>query len=98
MLRVIVENDRVKTLVEKEQESYLLESSRCGIGTIVLNKGAIIKHNWQDFDSFVKFAQSYVHDKEIDEMVDSDFSFVEVKFVYSYENYEKFLTDRGVTV
>lgn len=98
MLRVITETDRQEALVEKEQEEYILSSSRSGIGVIVLNKGEIVKHDWKELDSFVKFAEAYVGDDEIDEMVDYDFSFVEVKFIYSYENYEKFLTDRGVTV
>ncbi|ANM46179.1 hypothetical protein BELINDA_253 [Bacillus phage Belinda] len=98
MLRVITETDRQEALVEKEQEEYILESSRSGIGTIILNKGEILKHSWERKDSFVDYAQSLVDDKELKEMVDDDFSFVEVKFIYSYENYEKFLTDRGVTV
>ncbi|ALA46662.1 hypothetical protein EYUKI_254 [Bacillus phage Eyuki] len=98
MLRVITETDRQEALVEKEQEEYILESSRSGIGFIALNKGEVLKHSWERRDSFVDYAKAFVDDKEIKERVDDDFSFVEIKFIYSYENYEKFLTDRGVTV
>jgi len=88
----------VEGLAINEQEGYILSSSREGVGTIILNKGEVITHNWSNYDSFVKYAQSYIENEEIDEMVGGDFSFVEVKLVYSYENYFKFLTERGVIV
>jgi len=98
MLRIITETDRQEALVEKEQEEYILASSKSGIGLIVLNKGEVVTHEWKHRDKFVNYAQAFADNEEIDEMVDYDFSFVEVKFVYSYENYVKFLEDRGVTV
>lgn len=98
MLRIITETDRQEALVEKEQEEYILESTRSGVGTIVLNKGEIVKHNWERRSEFTHYARAIIEDTELYELIGEDFSFVEVKFIYSYENYEKFLTDRGVTV
>jgi len=98
MLRIITETDRQEALVEKEQEEYILKSTKSGIGTIILNEGEIVKHGWDRHSEFTHYARAIIEDDELDELVGDDFSFVEVKFIYSYENYEKFLTDRGVTV
>ncbi len=90
--------EEVKGLAEKEQEDYVLASSVEGVGTIVLNKGEVVKHYWGNNSSFVDFSKQYIDDTEIDEMVGGDFSFVEVKFLYSFENYVRFLEERGVSV
>ncbi|ADH03313.1 gp167 [Bacillus phage W.Ph.] len=90
--------EEVEGLAEKEQEDYVLASSVEGVGTIILNKGEIVKHYWENKNNFVEYSRMFIDDEEIDEMVNFDFSFVEVKFLYSYENYVRFLEERGVFV
>ncbi|AEZ50288.1 hypothetical protein BCPG3_106 [Bacillus phage BCPG3] len=98
MLRLITEDVEANELVERERDEYILASSRAGIGTIVLCRGFVVAYEWAEREKFVDFAKAYVDNEEIDEMVDFDFSHVEVKFIYSYDNYVKFLEDRGVTI